>query len=140
MKECELLNETGFLIASSSAGLSGVGVYERTCPDFEVCLVLALSVAGGGVSGCNAIMGALSRPSDTPAVRGHWEGRVERVTVYDGQGKAGDALALEILDGPTAAEMRSSWEGHGPVRISQARGGGTRPLLAVAGGGVVPVD
>jgi hypothetical protein len=55
---------------------------------------------------------------------------VERVTVYDGHGKAHDALALEILDGPTATEMRSSWEGHGPVRISQARGGATRPLLA----------
>jgi len=91
---------------------------------------LALSVPAIGVSGCNAIMGALMAPSGTPAVRGHWEGRVERVVVYDDHGQAHDALALEILDGPTAAEMRSSWEGHGPVRISQARGGGTRPLLA----------
>lgn len=93
-------------------------------------LMLTISAAAICMAGCNAIMGALMAPSGTPAVRGHWEGRVERVVVYDDHGQAHDALALEILDGPTAAEMRSSWEGHGPVRISQARGGGTRPLLA----------
>jgi hypothetical protein len=93
-------------------------------------LVVVVSVACAGVSGCNAIMGALMAPDGTPEVRGHWDGRVERVVVFDGHGKAHDALALEILDGPTMAEMRSSWEGYGPVHVSQARGGGTRPLLS----------
>jgi hypothetical protein len=36
--------------------------------------VVVVLVVCAGVSGCNAIMGALMAPGVTPEVRGHWEG------------------------------------------------------------------
>jgi hypothetical protein len=71
-------------------------------------------------------MGSLMAPAQTPSVRGHWQGRVVAVTVHDFKGKDCSALALEVTEGPRAADMTPQPKGG----VSEARGGGDKPLLA----------
>ena len=89
--------------------------------DLMIVAVLA------GACGCNAIMGSLMAPAaPVPSVSGRWQGRIVPVSVRSYPGKAYDALALELIDGPRVSDMRPQPEGG----VDEPRGGGTKPLLA----------
>jgi hypothetical protein len=85
----------------------------------RLCLLLAILI---GCAGCNSLMGSLAY--QVPSVHGRWRGRVTWVKVYDYHGRAYDAAALEVTDGPSIAELKLRPEsGVGPTTEV------SRPLL-----------